>query len=214
MLLDSLLKLINFSDGDRLIVIGDMIDRGEDSLRTIGMIRALPSASVLLGNHEMMAIQYHAGEKSSWLKPKNGGSRNLEDLMAQGESAYVNAIEWFKTLPVKLLINQDRLLVHAGICPDVRIEEQSVRDMTWIRHDFFNKPTGIKPLVIFGHTPSLTKQGGGKNRVWFDSVNEDKLCIDCGAAYGGRLAAYCLDTDTAYYSDGESENLVFHPHKN
>lgn len=56
---DALLSLIEFSGDDRLVILGDFIDRGPRSREVIDRIlEMLPEGNVypLRGNHELMMI--------------------------------------------------------------------------------------------------------------------------------------------------------------
>lgn len=84
---ESMLKLINLSDGDELYAIGDAIDRGKDGIRVFRDIMQRPNVHMLLGNHEWMAIEtIWAGDERSkgemlklWIR--NGGTITYFDLM-------------------------------------------------------------------------------------------------------------------------------------
>ena len=60
---------------DKLICLGDMIDRGDDSLMILKLMREL-NALVVLGNHEHLMIEsilsFDTTAKSLWTK--NGGN--------------------------------------------------------------------------------------------------------------------------------------------
>ena len=51
------LQRINPTESDAFYCLGDMIDRGPSSLATIKTIRELPNCTVLMGNHEQLALQ-------------------------------------------------------------------------------------------------------------------------------------------------------------
>ena len=50
--LDEALSKISLTSDDTLYVLGDMIDRGPDPVGVIKLVRSLPNARVLKGNHE------------------------------------------------------------------------------------------------------------------------------------------------------------------
>ena len=57
--LDEVLERVSLGAGDELYVLGDLIDRGPDPLGVVSLVRSLPNAHVLLGNHEdlmMLAV--------------------------------------------------------------------------------------------------------------------------------------------------------------
>jgi len=52
--LKELISRINLEDGDQLVSLGDMIDRGPDSASVLGMFRENPSFHAVKGNHEQL----------------------------------------------------------------------------------------------------------------------------------------------------------------
>uniref|UniRef100_UPI00286E8F8F metallophosphoesterase n=1 Tax=Chamaesiphon sp. VAR_69_metabat_338 TaxID=2964704 RepID=UPI00286E8F8F len=50
-LLDLLAK-VSISDTDRLISLGDIVDRGADSVKVYDFLKNRPNSIVLMGNHE------------------------------------------------------------------------------------------------------------------------------------------------------------------
>ena len=54
----AMLKKIQFSEDDILILLGDVIDRGPDGIALLLEIMEMPNVIMLLGNHEYMMLQY------------------------------------------------------------------------------------------------------------------------------------------------------------
>ena len=63
--LQALLQLVNFNENDQLWLVGDLVNRGPDSLATLRFIKNLgPRAKVVLGNHDLHLIAvYYSGDK-------------------------------------------------------------------------------------------------------------------------------------------------------
>lgn len=61
--LDELLGALELRPGDRLFFVGDLVDRGPDSLGVVRRARELlaahPGSAVVCGNHEEKALRYH-----------------------------------------------------------------------------------------------------------------------------------------------------------
>ena len=53
----ALLHRLDLSDEDRIVCLGDMIDRGPDSAGLIALVRNDPRIICIKGNHEQMALQ-------------------------------------------------------------------------------------------------------------------------------------------------------------
>ena len=52
----ALLKKAEFSDGDFLFVLGDVIDRGEHGITLLRWMAEQPNVQLILGNHEAMLM--------------------------------------------------------------------------------------------------------------------------------------------------------------
>lgn len=57
-------------------------------------------------------------------------------------------------------------------------------------------------FLVTGHTPTFGIRKDGKQLVYEENGH---LAIDCGCVYGGKLAAYCLDTGEIFYVDENVE---------
>ena len=172
---------------DRLIFIGDYIDRGENSKGVIDFILKLKEDSTLIqcliGNHEQMFLDYLSGvdHQSSLL---NGGFSTLqsyEEVRRSQDDPLIPSshLDFFSTLLPMIELEQ-YYIVHAGFRPHIRIEDQDQNDMIWIREEFIYSDYDFGKVVIFGHTP-------------FNSplVMKNKIGIDTGAVFGNYLT--CLE---------------------
>ncbi len=71
-ILEHMLKELNFNElTDRLFSVGDIVDRGPDSLGCLRLLRK-PWFHAVMGNHEDMMLRAISGE-DSWLWRVNGG---------------------------------------------------------------------------------------------------------------------------------------------
>jgi len=77
--------------------------------------------------------------------------------------------------------------VHAGVLPGRPLDEQTEDDMLWIRGPFLNDTRNHGALIVHGHTP-VPKATHYGNRVNLDS----------GVAFGGRLSAAVIEGDAAF----------------
>lgn len=115
--LQRLLEKIKFQpQRDRLIFVGDLINRGSDSLQVLRLIRSLgASAQVVLGNHDISLLAYAVGAY-------HGRGSDFPDMMKAKDSWEL--VEWLRQQP--LLIYDKRLntvVVHAGIPPRWTVKE-------------------------------------------------------------------------------------------
>ncbi|WP_268741792.1 MULTISPECIES: metallophosphoesterase family protein [Paenibacillus] len=212
-------------DEDRLILLGDYVDRGLRSKEVVEQVMALQDCGVitLRGNHDQMmldAILLDTEEVNSrWIR--NGARHTIESYCGadffEGEmerdkynegKAYIKKhyehhLAFLNTL--RLYYETDtHIFVHAGINPAVEDWKQQVQDdFIWIRDKFYNYPTRLPKTVVFGHTPAINLHASEK--VWF-SEDGDKIGIDGACVYGKQLN--CLEI-----REGEVYQTYFVPLK-
>jgi serine/threonine protein phosphatase 1 len=210
-----MLKLINFNNDDRLYVIGDCIDRGEDGIKVLQYIIKHPYIELLWGNHEKLMMDFleSCSEDHKLLWFINGGVSTYDsfNLLSEDERSELHA--FVKNLPYYKIVDK-YILCHAGIrvmnnassmkAEDI-LKSQSVKDFLWIREDFYKMKAIDGYTVIFGHTPSVyidedSIDDNGEFCAWHDKKYKDKICIDCCAPQPyGRLCCIRLDDLQEFY---------------
>lgn len=107
---ERLLAEIDFSPSrDHLAVVGDLVNRGPDSLGTLKRLRGLgDAASCLLGNHDLHLLAVAHGVR----KPRKDDT--LDDILASKKRD-----EWLDWLRQRRMAQRldGWLLVHAGVVP-------------------------------------------------------------------------------------------------
>ena len=100
--LDEALSKISLTSDDTLYVLGDMIDRGPDPVGVIKLVRSLPNARVLKGNHEQIMLDAIIGQDpldaETW--DINGGWTTRQQLNDMEFEAYEELIRWAAALPL------------------------------------------------------------------------------------------------------------------
>ena len=144
---------------DRLFSVGDLVDRGPDSIAALDWL-AKPWFHAVRGNHEDYATRYRTVDVENWVI--NGGAwfQLLSDAQKQ------RVADVFATLPYALEVETDEGLVgivHAD-CPvgnwqdlDHALTRSSTRDKCiWSRARITDEDAsgvaGIRAVVV-GHTP-------------------------------------------------------------
>ncbi len=186
--LTRLVEIVPFEPEDRIIFMGDYIDRGPDSRGTVAFLlefrRKFPRSVFLRGNHEEMFEDFlhRSGQFSPGIFLLNGGSETLRSYGLDPEEPAM--ARDFPADHLKFLFGTDLmhreeglLFVHAGIRPGVPLEKQDREDLLWIREEFFLREHTLGLTVVFGHTPL---------REIFQNLPY-AVGIDTGAVYGGRL---------------------------
>jgi serine/threonine protein phosphatase 1 len=185
--LENLIEVIPANPkNDELIFIGDYIDRGSSSREVVEYVIGLKSKFknivCLLGNHEQMLLNYLEGVEEK-LYLYNGGKSTLSDYDIKSSDVsderkkkipethvffYRSLLPYYQT--------NDYIFVHAGLMPGVPLEKQATQDLLWVRHQFIDSDYNFGKRVLFGHTPLSNPL-----------IMENKIGIDTGAVYGGKL---------------------------
>lgn len=208
-------------DGPTLVIfLGDYVDRGPQSREVIDLLLAFRhdpafESRFLLGNHEDTMLDYLSGRISGLGWSRHGGGATLrsygvEPPREESRSAWVARREAFRAaVPpahvdfisnLEMMIPVGRtLFVHAGIRPGVALEEQSKRDLLWIRSEFLAGDRTDRWLVVHGHTPKGEAYGA-----------PGRLCLDSGGYISGRLTAAAFSGDTVRLIEtGRAETRAF-----
>ncbi|HLE18942.1 MAG TPA: metallophosphoesterase family protein [Syntrophales bacterium] len=196
-----LLKLKNLMAGievddrqDSIIFLGDYIDRGPESREVVEFIidfkKSRGNVFCLMGNHEEVFIDYlkHGINKETFFI--NGGFSTLvsynfpdviEDLPESHLAFFASLIPYYET---------DRyVFVHAGLRPGIPLDQQEQEDLLWIRGEFIGSCYDFGKTVVFGHTHFLRPL-----------IEVNKIGIDTGAVYGGKLTCMELPGNRIYQS--------------
>ena len=108
--LERLLAELGFSPSrDRLVALGDMVNRGPQSLATLRRLMALgDAAQCLLGNHDLHLLAVANGVRPT------ARSDTFTDVLAAPDRAAL--LDWLRTRPLALTA-EGWLCVHAGVPP-------------------------------------------------------------------------------------------------
>ncbi len=123
--LGALLASLKFSpDRDRLWLVGDLVNRGPESLKVLRRIRALgEAATVILGNHDLHLLAVSLG------KARIRDGDTLDEILAAPDRSAL--LDWLTTRP---LMHEETALnvcmVHAGLPPqwDLSTARNCARD--------------------------------------------------------------------------------------
>lgn len=181
-----------------LLHIGDYVDRGADSAGVIERLRnGCPIAGMemvnLLGNHESTMIEAVAGERAAgtdWLFA--GGEATLQSY---GIDPSGPRAEWRDRIPQshQTFLRGLRLtwqaggyaFVHAGVRPGIPLAQQARDDLLRARQPFLYSEKDFGAVIVHGHTP-----------VKAPVVKHNRIAIDTGAVFGGKMTCAVLEGDT------------------
>jgi bis(5'-nucleosyl)-tetraphosphatase (symmetrical) len=120
---------------DRLILLGDLVDRGPDPAGVIRLAREL-GAECVLGNHEESALRWRKHEKKVAENPKYKNPMRARDSkrLAQWASIPDEDWDWIAKLPYYIRLDGNWVAVHAGAMPGVPFEKQDPNHLMRIRY--------------------------------------------------------------------------------
>lgn len=120
--LQALLILIQFDPSkDQLGFVGDLVNRGPNSLEVLRFIKSLPSKIVVLGNHDLYLLIIGYGIISP-----NICKHTLHAVLQAPDK--IELLDWMRECPlIYYEKNKNAILVHAGIPPQWSIKESIQR---------------------------------------------------------------------------------------
>lgn len=203
---DALFQSVAPTLEDRLILLGDYVDRGPDSFGVMKQILNLSSTyqlTALKGNHEqMMLAARNSHEKySDWIQ--NGGDATLRSYAGiRGTPRDIPPDHWhfLETQLVDYLEMDSHIFVHANAYPDVAMLDQPDYMLRWERCDNIVAHESGK-VIVCGHTPQ--KNGRPLNKGF-------AICLDTNTCGGGPLT--CLDAASGRVWQAEANGRVQKSH--
>lgn len=197
-------KIVRHAAGQRatVVTLGDYIDRGPSSRQVLERLMHWEfdhlSLVSLKGNHEAMMWEacHKLLELDRWLQ--NGGDQTLRSYGASDgfDLNFVpnSHLGWIANLPA-LHVDQHRVFVHAGVDPDLSLNQQSSQTLLWKRYQRDFAKGHRRRHVVHGHDadPSAPIRMTGKTN------------LDAMAWKTGRLAIGVFENDRP---GGPSEVLV------
>ena len=144
----ALLHRLNLKTEDRVVCLGDMIDRVQTRPAWFTFLRTHPQVICLKGNHEQMAIQCVQSDGSfeawqPWMQ-RGGKSTSYAPYIVQANGDLYEAKQqmaedfmWLDTLPTQIVLDHLRF-VHAGYDPRMPLDMQGEKELLWIRKPWLN----------------------------------------------------------------------------
>ncbi len=216
----SLLSKAGFCDDDFLFVLGDVIDRGEDGIKTLEYLLDKPNIQFILGNHEAMMLscsfiteiitddflesldETKLSLLQTWLH--NGAAPTIKAL---GETAKRNPpqveyiLDYLRDAPLYDTVtvgDKDFVLTHSGLgnyASGKKLAQYSARELLWNRPDPSERYSE-RFYTVFGHTPTVFY---GKEYTGKALRTETWINIDAGVACGEKPMLLRLDDMKEFY---------------
>ncbi len=183
--LQELLEQIRFSKGsDQLVLAGDLVARGPDSVGALELVRRLDARAVR-GNHDDKLLAARRG------KPTGQEHERIAGTLSEDDWRLLEAMPLWLDLPA-----HGARVVHAGVVPGLAIDRTPAEALLTMRTmksrgrwsdepddgplwgSLYEGP----PHVVFGHNARPEPQ-----------LHPWATGLDTGCVYGGRLTALVLD---------------------
>ncbi len=221
----ALLEKINFSDEDELFVLGDAVDRGPEPIKLLQNLMKRSNVTYILGNHDF--IMYTIMKKlvveitednceshlaaedildyNMWIQ--DGGQITAEQFSKLGIYEKLDILDYLSEASVYEVLEHDDkkyILVHAGLggfSPDKELDAYELYELLEERADYSKRYyPDENTYLVTGHTPTVYIQEWNKPEVYRKNGH---IAIDCGCVGGGKLAAFCIETNDVTYVNGQ-----------
>ena len=196
---EGLLKSLDLNTNDRLITLGDYVDRGPGSREVIERLIGLKNECQLIplmGNHELMLLTVldDPSQLSFWLG--SGGKATVESYGGDLKNIPEAHLQFIRAC-VPIYEGDEFFCVHANYTPNAPLDNQPEYTMYWEHLDvYFPEPHVSGKTAVVGHTPQ--RNGQVLN-------TEHLICIDTHCYGGGLLTALDLNSGDLFQArpDGE-----------
>ena len=207
-----LLEKIKFSDRDELFICGDVIDKGQDSVKLLKYIFSKSNIHTIIGNHEYDFLKLYHSLCSADNVDYNFVLEKLRQYFTDGELLDYETLDKLDELPV-YIEGDNFICVHAGVPIDAEgnaVHPSRADECTLVYDRRFKEPSLIPKTdkcIIFGHTSTGNIAGVNKILAYKKHGVEKalkisdycKIHLDTGAWSHGVLGCISLDTCKVFY---------------
>ncbi len=222
--LQDLLEALHYDPAEHALhFVGDLVNRGPGSLRTLRDVIRL-DADCVLGNHELHLLARAAGHRPA--APRD----TLDEILAAPDREVL--LEWVRSQPV-LRLWPDVVLVHAGVPATwTDLEAEAARVNALVQANPLSEHTDISFLVavrtcdpdgrmVRGACDTEPPSSGAPDTAprgpagvpWYDAYRRDRTVVfghwaerglvnaehlrglDTACVWGGRLTAWIAEED-------------------
>ena len=209
--LQQLLDKVRFDiNHDRLVLLGDLMDRGPSSYEVLNLAKRLRNTMkdrlvILRGSHEYMLLNHSKKLSDRLLWRVVGKGASVRSFSRNGEKLSDCAL-WVRENTV--LFYEDELFqcAHAGILNE-RLADNDEHTLL-MDHRLVRKNRYSGKLTVTGHIhlkkPTYFDGSGGKGkeilyRCWQNLPKTGVICIDTGCAEGNRLTTMIVDGESVSF---------------
>lgn len=191
--------------GYDMVIAGDMVDRGPESLGVLDRVQALIQdranpVIALMGNHERMMLDFINGGDTAFTWLRVGGRETVQSLglhlapKALNDPDRVRAevrdrlgaarMEWLSELPL-FHRSGNVITVHAAYDAEQPEDRQDPKTLLWGSAEFYRRKHLAPPWIIHGHVVTRPP-----------AVVGVRIPVDSGAWLGGGLTAAVVLPET------------------
>jgi len=185
------------SEGRRAVFVGDLVDRGPDSVGVVRLVLSMVQAGTAFcvpGNHDDKLKRTLQGRKTEIKHGLEVSLAQIHALPDTEQDTFTRAfVDFIEELPTHLWLDGGKLVVaHAGLPESMHgrssgtlrtfalygdITGETDSDGLPIRRDWAQEYRG-EAMVVYGHTPTAGLE-------WVNNT----LNLDTGCVFGGELTA-------------------------
>ena len=177
--LEELIDKAKLSKKDHIISVGDLVNKGPSSVKTLDFVMKLKNFRAIVGNHEYSLLK-HWRKNSFEEMTKDYQHKTIKEFGKKKEKY----LEYLATFPYTIE-EKDFLVIHGGLKPEKTLEEQDPIDLCYLStldagtpwHDHYKD----KKLILYGH---WAQQGL--------HIKENSIGLDSGCVYGKELTGIIL----------------------
>ncbi len=210
-----LLGRTKLTKNDTLLFLGDYVDGWSQSAQVVQFLLELSKNQdciFIKGNHDVWCENWLKTGRADGVWLAHGGKGTIESYSAITAIEKMQHLEFFETMPLYHIDDQNRLFLHAGFTsmhgvtnethPETFYFDRTLWEMAlaadrMIQSTDVNYPNRVRHYdeIYIGHTPTLNF----KETIPMNALNVWN--IDTGAAFTGRLSAIDIDDKMVFQSD-------------
>jgi len=183
---------------DKLIILGDVVDGGNESKECVEELLKIKNKVLTLGNHDCWWMNSYKNDDMFYGWLEQGGAatvRSYKDGIPQSHK------DFFETGVYYHIEGGDKLFVHGGfdVWNNKTVQETPPNILIWDR-DIINFVKSGKMIpgfkeVFIGHT-TTQMYGGAMEPIKYNNL----YLLDCGAGWSGKLCIMNVDTKEFWLS--------------
>jgi serine/threonine protein phosphatase 1 len=209
---------------DTLIPLGDVCDGGRGTRKCFDILSEVQNLVLILGNHDQWSLNWMKTGRELPIWTHQGGYATMESYGFDRRNVPKKHIEMLENAKVYYVDDKNRIFVHGGFDPNVKIEYQDPellmwdRDLIWYARGYTEELNGRRVTVPGKNVPGYARVFVGHTTTQIhtevsDLVNDPQadpykpkffnnlVMLDTGAGWNGKLTI--MDVDTLEYWQSE-----------